>query len=215
MKNKIALCIAFLVTTTFANAQDNKSSSSSSGGQCFDESTKIINIGVAFGGYYYRYNRGLGYTYRITPAINLSYEQALKNKVGPGFIGLGAYFGYQHASLRYNDYYYNGNQYYYRHSWNYMLISLRGAYHADALNFEEGEVYFGATVGVRLQTYNYESNSLDPNKDNYQISGGSVYPSSSVFVGGRWYFTNKIGVFGEISYGYSYPYLTAGLSIKL
>jgi hypothetical protein len=213
MKSKLLLSLAFLITTTFANAQGGKSSPTS-GGASFDENSKIVNIGIAFGGYYYRYNRAFGYSYRITPAINISYEQALKKKAGPGFIGLGAYFGFQHASLQYNDYYYQGNKYYYRHSWNYMLISARGAYHADALNFEDGEVYFGATVGLRFQTYKYESNSLDPNKNLYQLSGRSIYPSSSVFVGGRWYFVPNVAAFGELGYGYSYPYLTAGVSFK-
>jgi hypothetical protein len=189
------------------------SSYSASTNKCFNEDSRILNIGIGFGGgRYYNYGSALGYTYRTSPAFSLTYEQSLKQKVGPGHLGVGAYFGYQRASFKYDDYFYAGTRYYYKHNWNYMLISARGAYHLDVLNTHNAELYFGAIVGLRLQTYNYETNSIDPNSSFYELSDRVIYPSYSLFVGGRWYFAPKVALFAEAGYGISY--LTAGLSFK-
>ncbi|MGZ3901130.1 MAG: hypothetical protein ACXVNM_03355 [Bacteroidia bacterium] len=207
----------FLLFALSLNSQNKKNNNSSSpastGGKCFGENTKILNLGIGFlGTGYYNYSRYGAYTYRNSPALSISYEQALHKKLGPGYLGLGAYFGYQSAYYQYNDYYYNGDRYYYKHSWKYMMIAARGAYHADILNFEKGELYFGAIIGLRIQTYNYYNSSPDPNKNDYALRQGSVYPGYSLFVGGRYYFTDNIGLFGELGYGISY--LTLGLSLK-
>jgi len=207
---KVSLVVVALLLATFNLPAQSKSSS---GGKCFDENSHVLNLGIGFGSRaYYNYGRGLGWSYRVTPALSLSYEQALKKPLGPGLLGLGGYFGFQRATYKYDDYYYNGTRYYYSHNWTYMFLAVRGAYHADALTFEKGELYFGASLGLRIQTYKYETNSPDPNRNYYSLSEGSIYPGYSLFVGGRYYFTNSIGVFGELGYGISY--FTAGLSFK-
>jgi hypothetical protein len=211
MKKVIYLILAsFFLLSSLTKAQSNKSTSSNA--KCFDENSHILNIGIGFGPRYYSYGRGGGYTYRSTPAISLSYEQAIKEKLGPGYLGVGAYFGYQRASFTYDDYFYNNTKYYYKHSWNYTLIAARAAYHLDILNIENAELYFGAILGLRFQSYKYETNSIDPNRDLYQLNNRAVYPSYSLFVGGRWYFKPKIALFGELGYGISY--ITGGLSFK-
>lgn len=204
----------FVLLLESTNAQSNKTSpsGSSSNGQCYDENSRILNIGIGFGARYYSYGQGSSYTYRSTPALSLSYEQAIKEKLGPGYLGVGGYFGYQRATFKYDDLYFNGTKYYYRHSWNYTVISARAAYHLDILNIKNAEAYFGVILGLRFQSYKYETNSIDPNKNFYQLDDRSVYPSYSLFVGGRWYFKPKIALFGELGYGISY--LTAGLSFK-
>jgi hypothetical protein len=218
MTNKIILCAAILLAATTTNAQDKKSksnsfTSSADGEHCFNESSHVINIGIGYGGgRYYRYKGGIGYSYRVSPAFSLSYEQAIKEKIGPGFLGVGAYFGFQRASFQYDNYYYKGNQYYYRHSWNYMIVAARGAYHLDILNTKNAELYFGGIVGLRFQTYSYQSNSTDPDINLYRLSGRSVYPGGSLFVGGRWYFVPQAALFAELGYGISY--LNGGVSIK-
>jgi hypothetical protein len=209
----LSLIVLLNVSTSRAQNGKNNASSNAGGAHCFDESSKILNLGVGFGGSYYRYNRGHGYSYRQTPAFSLTYEQALKEKVGPGFIGIGGYLGYQTARFRYDDYYYNGNKYYYQHRWNYFVIAARGAYHLDVLNTDKAELYFGAIAGLRIQTYKYETNSTDPYRNQYDLSQRNIYPALSLFVGGRWYFKPNIGLFGEVGYGISY--LTLGLSFKL
>ena len=198
--------------------EPKKTESSHSNNQalCFDGNSKIINLGIGFGGinYYSNYNSS-GWGYKTSPAFSLSYEQALPEKVGPGYLGLGIYFGFQSSNSTRTYYWdkngYNSN-YYYRYTWNNYMIAARGAYHLDALNSEKAELYFGLLAGLRIQTYKYEHNNPDPNRDNYSISNSSIYPAYSLFIGGRYYFSKNIAVFAEFGYGISY--LTAGVSFK-
>lgn len=189
---------------------------SSNGEGCFDANTHILNIGIGFGGgnYYSAYS-GFGYSYRVSPAFSLTYEQAYPKKLGPGYLGLGAYLGFQTSSSTY-DYFYDNNgykgNYYYKNSWKDFMIAARGAYHWDVLNSKNAELYAGLLVGLRIQTYNYETNNPDPFGRNYRVNNGSVYPTYSIFVGGRWYFVKNVGLFAEVGYGISY--LTGGLSFK-
>ena len=186
---------------------------SGDGGQCFDESSHIINLGFGFGGRrYYSGYYGSGYDYGRSPAFSLSYEQPWKSKVGPGFLGIGAYIGYQTEHSRYNDYYYKGSKYYYDYRWNHFMIAARAAYHWDVLNIENAELYGGAILGLSFQTHSYSTNDPYPNNDNSWY-GSSVYPAFSLFVGGRWYFAKKVALFGEFGYGISYA--TIGLSFKI
>ncbi len=184
-----------------------------SGEKCFDENTHIINLGLGFGGgNYYHGAYGGSYSANRSPAFSLSYEQSLKKRIGPGYIGVGAYAGFQTARYRYN--YYNdnnGNYYYYEHKYNYTMIAARGAYHWDVLNSKKAEVYAGAVIGVRIQTYTYTSNDPDPKYYN-RLNEGAAYPAYSLFAGARWYFAGHVALFGEVGYGISY--LTGGISFK-
>lgn len=189
---------------------------SSNGEGCFDANTRILNIGLGFGGgNYYSAYRGFGYSYRVSPAFSLTYEQAYPKKLGPGYLGLGGYFGFQTSSSTYNYFYDNNNykgNYYYKNSWKDFMIAARGAYHLDILNSKKAELYAGLLVGLRFQTYNYETNNPDPYAYDYRLRNSSVYPTYSIFVGGRWYFAKNVGIFAEVGYGISY--LTGGVSFK-
>lgn len=220
-----ATILVLLLTLTVANAQglkgkpkkNDQNSTSGSGAKCFDENSHILNLGIGFGGgNYYSGYRGYGYSYKSSPAFSLSYEQAYPKKLGPGYLGIGAYLGYQSASSTYNYFYDDNNvkgYYYSKHSWNNFMIAARGAYHFDILNFEKGEFYVGLLAGLRIQNYRYDSNNPDPYAYNfYRYNSGNVYPTYSFFVGGRWYFANNVALFGELGYGISYA--TAGLSFK-
>ncbi len=183
------------------------------GEKCFDESTHIINLGVGFGNpsYHSVYRGGKGYKYGQTPAFSLTYEQALPKKLGPGYLGLGAYLGFQHE---YYEYDYNNsfnNSYYYHHSWNYYMVAVRGAYHWDVLNSKNAEVYAGVIIGMRFSVHNYTTNDPD-NKDPYSYTQSFAYPAYSVFAGARWYFVKNCGLFAEAGYGISY--LNGGFSFK-
>ncbi len=216
---KYLLLAALMLFASLTNAQgknDKKKNSGDANGKCFDESTHILNLGVGFGGVnYYSGYRGYGYRYKVSPAFSLSYEQAYPKKLGPGYLGLGAYLGFQRSSSTYN-YFYNDHgykgDYYYKHSWSNYMVAARGAYHFDFLNSEKAELYAGLLVGLRIQTYHYESDNPDPKYYNYRYTGSNVFPTYSLFVGGRWYFVPKVALFAEVGYGISY--LTAGLSFK-
>ncbi|HWY09905.1 MAG TPA: hypothetical protein VN026_01205 [Bacteroidia bacterium] len=225
MKKNILLCImalSIISSHAFSSIAGNPKSKNKSywlsekrndgGEKCFDENTHIINFGVGFGrSYAYLYNAA-GASAGTTPAFSVTYEQPWPKKLGPGFLGVGAYFGYQHTYYNYNYYYfYNNGAYYYDHSWNYFMVAGRAAYHWDVLNSKNAEVYAGVLIGLRFQTYTYSTN--DPgNSDPYKYNQSSVWPVYSVFAGARWYFVKNFGLFAELGYGISYA--TGGLSIK-
>lgn len=205
----VALCS---VISGSAVAQKN-----SGGGKCFDENSHLINLGIGFGNSYYSFSKykANGYESGRTPIFLLSYEQPLRNKVGPGYIGVGGLFSFQNAHTRYNyDYYYNSanNRYYYEHNWNTYVIAGRATYHWDGLIAPKAEVYGGSCIGVRINSYNYKTNNPDPNYTNYSLDEGSVYPVLTVFVGARYYFAPNVAVYSEISSGISF--LSAGFTFK-
>lgn len=212
---KTILCVLALVSISVATSASEMNKQHNKPGDqphCFEQGAKIINLGFGFGGGYYYGRWGTGYAYSSTPAISLSYEQAWPKKLGPGFLGVGAYFGFQHARARYNDFYYLGNKYYYEHDWNHFVVAARGVYHWDVLNSKNAEVYGGALLGLRITTYTYKTNSADPNSAGYKRSDGGVSPVASLFAGARWYFVPKVALFGEVGFGISY--LTGGFSFK-
>ncbi|MBL7882591.1 MAG: hypothetical protein JNL69_00870 [Bacteroidia bacterium] len=180
--------------------------------KCFDENTRILNVGVGVGGI--RHYRIAGGRYRETPAFSISYEQPWKQRLGPGYIGVGGYLGFQSANYR-NTYRapHDFNDYYYEHHWNNILVAGRAAYHWDVLNKERAEVYGGIIIGARIQLYRYDTNDPKPEQSNYKLKDGVAYPTYSLFAGARWYFAKKVGVFAEAGYGISY--LTAGLTFKI
>jgi len=218
------LIFVLINTVLFSFSQtksDKKTNSNASGEQCFNASSRILNFGIGIGSRsYYSAYRGFGYSYGSSPAFSISYEQAIKEKLGPGYLGIGGYLGFQtfHANYNYNYYNYNnGNyngNYYNKHVWNNYMIALRGAYHPDVLNFEKAEVYGGLNLGIRVQTYKFVTNNPDPYATTlYRYNSGNIYLAFSFFVGGRWYFAKNAGLFGELGYGISY--LTLGFSLKL
>lgn len=204
-----AVIIAQAKTDEVTKTDKTAQAPQDTGDKCFDENTHIINLGAGFGSaVYYRAYRGGGWDYGSTPAISLTYEQAIPKHLGIGYLGVGAYMGFQHAHSRY-DYY--GTPYYREHIWNNYMIAARGAYHFDVLNSRRAEVYAGVIVGVRIQTYQYETN--DPGDNGYyRLDDGSVSPTGSVFAGARWYFAKNVALFGELGYGISYA--TGGFSFK-
>lgn len=219
MKKAILFVVALILLSMITNAKgsggDGKKPGKTNGssGTCFDETTKIVNLGIGFGGFnYYQSGLGGGYVYKSTPAFSFTYEQAYPKKLGPGYLGVGAYLGYKRAQSRYNDYYYLGDRYYYEHNWNYMVVAARGVYHWDVLNAKNAEVYGGAIVGLRITTYNYKTNSTDPDMGLYRSSNQGVSAAYSLFAGARWYFVPQVALFGEVGYGISY--LTGGFSFK-
>jgi hypothetical protein len=92
------------------------------------------------------------------------------------------------------------------------MIAARAAYHLDFLNSAKAEVYFGTIVGMRIQTYNFETNDPSPNNV-YERHDGFIYPSVSLLAGARWYFVPKVALFAEAGWGISYG--TVGVTFKL
>ena len=184
-------------------------------GGCFGEDTRIINVGIGLGGMHYvTLSNSAGYYSGRTPTFNFSYEQALKQHLGIGYLGVGAYLGFQSQHDGFDRLYHQGLPYYYEHRRNYFMIASRAAYHFDVVNSEKAELYAGAIVGVNVSTYSYRSNHPDPkqNEAHKQKNSFSVYPAYSVFAGARWYFSDNVGLFGEV--GYRISSVTGGFSFK-
>ena len=207
MKKAILFVLALILLSVVTNAQSAKA---------FDENTKLVNVGVGLGLNYYGFTKNANAVYRRTPVICLSYEQPFKKRLGPGFLGIGAFASFQHSSYKYTDNYWaNNEKYYYQHRYTNFVGAARAAYHWDGLNAENAEVYGGAIAGLRIQTYSYSSD-YPGNNDYYRSSNsGGVYPVISVFAGARWYFVKKVAVYGELSGGSGIPWATGGLTFKL
>lgn len=213
MKKSILLLLPAIFAFSSAESAPDKGEQSTeatqsgdTGGKCYDENTHIINLGAGFGGARSYYRAGRGYT--TTPTFSISYEQPIRPRVGPGYIGVGAFMGFQHSDYRYDDRYSN---YYYEHDWNSLSIMARGAYHWDVLNSSRAEVYAGVLIGVRMQFYDYHSNYPDT-YDTYQLHENVAYPAYGVYAGARWYFVKNVALFAEAGVGNSY--LTGGFSFK-
>lgn len=159
-----------------------------SGGSGFEKGDNLLNVGVGLSSYYYGHPIGLSYETGITEDISI-----------------GGQFDYN--SGRYDDYY--GYNYRYRYSAYYL--GVRGSFHLNrllGLNEKKVDLYAGLGVGYRSFKWN----------DTYYGTGyGYNYGSglfANYFVGGKYYFTNKIGAFAELGYtGLSSSRL--GISVKL
>lgn len=186
------------------------------GAKCFDESTRVINVGIGFGYSYYDYTTGQGITVRNLPTISVSYEQPWTKRFGPGLMGVGGYLAFKASSWKNN---YNdgvGGTYSYKEVNNNTIIASRAMYHWDVLNKDKAEVYGGVILGVRINAYHYTSEfggtaaGIYQNTDESSMSLDVVY---SLVAGARYYFKPKFGVYAEASYGISF--INLGLSIKL
>ncbi|MFY9307548.1 MAG: hypothetical protein WAQ28_00725 [Bacteroidia bacterium] len=177
------------------------------GEKCFDENTRLINVGIGLGRHYYVPLST--YSSFTSPSFCISYEQPWPKRIGPGYLGVGGYAGYQNAHYKSLS-----SGYYYEHNWNYIMLTGRAAYHWDVLNSEKAEVYAGSLVGIRAQLYNYQTNDLTPNGNIYKYSrGGGAFPVFTMFAGARWYFAKNIAVYGEAGSGISY--ITGGITFRL
>jgi hypothetical protein len=161
--------------------------------QAFKNGTTVGNIGAGFGWYSY------GYGVTSLPAISLSLEKGIKDIENVGPISIGGIIGFKHASYAWTSAY--------DWSWNDMIIAARGALHYDLFKNPKVDTYGGVAVGVRIESWSYYT-ILDE-----KVHENKGYPLFALYLGGRYYFTDKFGAFGELGYGLGY--LTLGLSYKL
>ncbi len=150
--------------------------------QEFNKGTNVINAGIGIGGNFYY--GGLG-TSSQSIGLNVSYERGIWETGDFGIVSLGGYLGYKGYT---SDRRFGGDRYKY----NYTIIGVRGAFHYTGLNVENLDVYGGVMLSYNIASIDDDfSDGLDSR------------PSATVFVGGRWYFTENFGVFAEAGYGVS------------
>ncbi len=157
--------------------------------QQFRTGSNAVNVGIGFG----TALSGLG-TGR--PAISASFERGMW-EAGPGIISLGAYAGitgYTYKAAGYTQ------------KWNYTVVGARGAYHYNGfISVPQLDPYGGAMLGYNIVSYSATGD----------YTGSNAYGSGlgfSLFVGGRWFFSDNLAAFAELGYGVSI--LNAGISFK-
>jgi hypothetical protein len=184
-----------------------------SNAQVFQKGTKVLNLGVGFLGAY-RYGWGLGHSYSSTPFLNASFDFGIYDfpDVENLSIGLGAYLGWKNYSYSYYSTWRDkkGNWHYddyIKETWTYTTFGIRPTIH---YSFEgtKAQVYGGLPLGFVV--VNHKVNR--PDYVYYVNENVSSYPTLGLILGGRYYFSNSFGVYGELGYGLSY--LNLGISLK-
>lgn len=188
MKQKIkivafSLMLASLLSLTSVNAQ------------VFDQGDKVVSFGLGLGATYY--TGGWGYSTTVPP-IFIAGDYCLREDLGPGNLGVGAYLGY--SAYKYD---YNGD-----YGWKYstVIVAARGTYHFTDL-VDKLDLYGGVLIGVKVVT---DKEYGDYPGGNYSVNNsGPVY---DLLAGARYYLTDNFGVMGELGYGIAW--LKIGVSLK-
>lgn len=157
--------------------------------QAFQKETNVLNAGVGFG-------TNLGGLGNARPAVSISFEHGTWDIGGPGVISLGGYLGntgYSYKSAGYKQ------------TWNYTVVGVRSAYHYNGIENPKLDVYGGVMLSYNIASYKAEGYD-GPNN----FGGGLGF---SGFVGGRYFFNQKLGIYAELGYGVST--LNAGVAFKL
>ena len=159
----------------------------------FQKGNKVLNLGIGFGGY-----SPSGYQIK-TPSLAASFEIGVKDKVmDNGSFGVGGYLGYagydQSGSF-------TGNTYW---SVSRILIGVRGVFHYPLV--EKLDTYGGLTLGFMTRSWKWNGSVERTDHPNRKPFSGDI------FVGSRYYFSDKFAALGELSLG---TYLSLGISMKL
>lgn len=205
----------FTLSCTTANGQQEigtptlTNTNSNITNEPFSKGSNVINVGLGVGGYYTYW----GYGYAQTPNFVISYENGTFGHVGPGVISLGALLSYKGISDNWVSHGYS-----YSEKWNYWIVGLRSAYHWNFTHSPKFDPYAGLMLG-----YYYINSAFATNNPEYFSPGnpGYIYYSStypnyaalSLFLGARYYVSHKVGIWGELGYGYTT--LALGVNFKL
>jgi hypothetical protein len=161
----------------------------------FNKGDKVINLGIGLGSTLYR---GSYYSTSVPP-LSVSFEKGIVDGViDKGVIGIGGYAGFSSYKWEY-------------YGWGYkysnFVLGARGTFHYPFL--DKLDTYTGLLLGFRIVTDKEFGNSI-PGYD-YSTTGSGL--AFSWFVGGRYYFTEKLA--GMLELGYGISYLNLGVALKL
>lgn len=201
-KTLIALLSVIAVTAAYSTSMAQsakkdttakKSGSSSYSGSSYKEGEWNANLGVGFGMY------GL-YGDMVVPPVSISAECNTKS-IEKLPLSFGGFFGYASSEDKWTV---SG----YETGWEftYIIFGARGSYHfTNLVKSKNVDLYFGILLG-----YNYVSAEVIGRDYGYSADGS--YLMYGGYLGGRYFFNDTIGVFGEIGYGMGY--ITVGLTAK-
>lgn len=156
----------------------------------------VVNVGLGIGSTWYS---GSGYKTSFPP-LSGTYEYGI-TELGPGILGIGGYLGF--SSYKWEESY-TGTTY----GWKYSstIIGARGNYHYNFL--EQLDTYAGLMLGFNV--ISSKATGDWPAAYNYSASGSSF--AWSMYVGGRYYFTDSFAAFLELGYGITW--LNIGVAFK-
>ncbi len=169
--------------------------------QVFKKGANLVNVGIGFGAAYSQ----TGLSAKVAP-LSISYEHGINEKWG-----VGGFFGYYAGSLSQKFSAFSSNGIVTATLTNdvsYFTVGLRGLYHFKVT--DKYDLYASTMLG-------YNAGSAKLSVDPPSAALGATLPfavSSGVvvgaIVGGRYFFTERIGAFAELGYGFAYA--TVGLS---
>jgi hypothetical protein len=171
-----------------------------------------LNIGLYLGRNSYYYG-GYGRWTSASPLFSFSADYGVTKN-----FSLGGHLSYSTMKWEYKGTWNNGNgigyyNYVDTYRWTYYLMGVRGAFHfAEYIPVENLDVYAGGMLGYVVGKSKYTTD----NNSNGRIASYSSSNSRLAyggFIGGRYRFTEKIGIYLELGYGYGYG--NFGLNIKL
>ena len=157
--------------------------------EVFHKGTTAINAGIGLGSYYSSLS---------IPPLSVSLDYGVADNLingNNGSISVGGFAGYTASSHTYGTY---------KSTFSYIALGGRGAFHYQFA--PKLDTYAGLMV-----TYDIASAS-----SNSDYAGASVATSGinwTLFLGGRYFFTEKIGGFAELGYGFYN--LNLGVTFKL
>ena len=160
----------------------------------FVKGDKGLNLGIGLGNTLYS---GSYYKSQVPP-VSASLEVAILDGIlDKGVLGVGGYLGYSSSKYEISGW-----------GWKYsnIIIGPRGNFHYPLIN--KLDTYTGLMLG-----YNIVSSKEFGSTTGYDYtasSGGIVW---AWFVGARYYFKEKFGLFAELGYGIAY--LNLGVTLKL
>lgn len=187
MKKHLTILMGFLLLATIA-AQ----------AQAFEKGSKVIAAGVGIGS-------SLGSSaYSSTPGISIQYEQGIWEAGGPGVVSLGGYVGFKNFGHESSFLGFTSSS-----KWNYTIVGARSAYHYSGLANDKADLYGGVMLSYNILNYSY----TDSDGTNMKTGSGSSSVGFTLYVGGRYYFAERLAGFAELGYGISY--LNLGLAFKM
>jgi len=155
----------------------------------------VVNIGVGLGGNLYSGSYYSGAS-RL-PFISASFEHCLLDNLfdSKSSLGIGGILGYTQAK-------WDGDYWGYKSS--NIIIGARGALHYALV--DKLDTYAGFTLGYNIVSWKWTGTG---HGDSGSAKSNVTY---GFYAGARYYFTDAIGAFAEVGYGYTI--LTLGLSFK-
>ena len=155
--------------------------------EVFHKGTTAINAGIGLGSYYNSLS---------IPPLSVSLDYGVTDNLingNNGSISVGGFAGYTASSHTYGAY---------KSTFSYIALGGRGAFHYQFA--PKLDTYAGLMLSYNIHSSNYDGFS------NF-MKGSHV--DWSIFLGGRYFFTEKIGGFAELGYGFYN--LNLGVTFKL